>query len=61
MEWLTFKCNSCGRRLYSGFAVETIKYNGKLVGTEFLCADCGVETPVSEADLQFADGRAYVP
>ncbi|HVL88248.1 MAG TPA: hypothetical protein VM681_09650 [Candidatus Thermoplasmatota archaeon] len=61
LTWLTFECASCGRRLYSGYAVETIRHAGKLVGTEFLCADCGVETPVAQAKLQTADGKPWAP
>jgi hypothetical protein len=63
-EWLTYQCVACKGRFYSGFTVQALerrlREDGKVL-PDFFHADCGVETPLADAHLQFEDGRAWTP
>lgn len=63
-RWLTYRCAACGGRVYSGFtssALERHLAQQPRVPPDFFHADCGVETPLAQADLRFDDGSPWRP
>ena len=63
-RWLTYQCVRCKARVYSGFtsaALERKLGEQSAILPDFFHADCGVETPLGEAALQFDDGTPWKP
>lgn len=60
-RWLRYRCVKCGERVYSGFTASALvrAMQGGLVKPDFFHADCGVETPLDQADLRFEDGTPW--